>query len=109
MSAQKATLGTGRCRPKAPSGLHWHAVSVWPPPFFGGWTATIWSQFLVGSESNVAAGQRHPPAFTGMLFRCGDMSLFWRSDGYNLERAFVGSESNVRHRPATIWNWFLVG
>ena len=34
-----------------------------------------------------AAGQRHDPAFTGMLFRCGNTS-FWMPEACNLERTW---------------------
>ena len=61
-SVQKATLGRSRHRPKAPSGLHWHAVLVWRhQPFLAVGRLQFGACFFVGSDSNIIGRSRRKP------------------------------------------------
>ena len=106
LSVQGAMLSTGRRRPKAPSGSHQHAVSVWRhQPFLAVRRLQFGAIFFSVQKPTLGTGtgRRHLPAFTAFtcayFFGVATPAFFGGRTATIWSRFLVRLESNVRHRP----------
>ena len=100
---QKATLGTGSCQSKAPSGLQFHGVSVLRGHRLGGLLAGIWILSFQKSAWAQAVASRRPRHPLVSWCYGAVKPRFWRLASWNLElEILVASDSDIRHSQPSV-------